>query len=89
MILIARSAGNPCERCIQVFQQSISEAQASIQPINDCTFCGEEADPALDINYIYSGTFHHCKTCYDDQVLRMGLTVEKLSTEVIHRGIND
>ena len=31
MISIAHSVGNPCERCIQVSQQSISEAQASTQ----------------------------------------------------------
>ena len=34
MILIAHSVGSPCERCIQVSQQSISEAQASIQQTN-------------------------------------------------------
>lgn len=63
-------------------QQSISEAQASIPQINECTFCGEEADPQLDIHYIYSGTFHHCKTCYDDQVLRMGLTVKSIEDKL-------
>ena len=67
-------------------QQSISRVQGSIQPINECTFCGEEADPQYDIKYIYSGLFHHCKQCWEDQVIRMGLTVNKLSTEVIHRG---
>ena len=35
MISIAHSVGNPCERCIQVSQQSISEAQASTLPINN------------------------------------------------------
>ena len=34
MISTARSVGSPCERCIQVSQQSISEAQASTAQIN-------------------------------------------------------
>ena len=34
MILIAHSVGSPCERCIQVSQQFISEVQGSIQQIN-------------------------------------------------------
>ena len=33
MISIARSAGNPCERCIQVSQQFTSKVQGSIQQI--------------------------------------------------------
>lgn len=35
MISIAHSVGNPCERCIQVSQQSISEAQASTAQIQN------------------------------------------------------
>ena len=35
MTLIARSAGNPCERCTQVFQQFISKVQDFIQRITD------------------------------------------------------
>ena len=34
MISTARSAGNPCERCIQVFQRYISRVQGSIQQIS-------------------------------------------------------
>jgi len=34
MILIVRSAGNPCERCIQVFQPFTLEVQGFIQQIN-------------------------------------------------------
>jgi len=34
MIWIARSAGSPCERCIQVFQRYISKVQDSIQQIS-------------------------------------------------------
>ena len=34
MTSIARSAGSPCERCIQVSQQSISKVQDSIQQIS-------------------------------------------------------
>ena len=34
MISIARFAGNPCERCIQVFQQFTSKVQDSIQQIS-------------------------------------------------------
>ena len=37
MISIARSAGNPCERCIQVFQQFTSKVQGFIQQINSYT----------------------------------------------------
>lgn len=44
MISIAHSVGSPCERCIQVYQQSISEAQASIQQTSKLKlldlFCG-------------------------------------------------
>ena len=36
MISIARSAGNPCERCIQVFQQFTSKVQGFIQQISSC-----------------------------------------------------
>ena len=37
MISIARSAGNPCERCIQVSQQFTSKVQDSIQQISSYT----------------------------------------------------
>ena len=37
MISIARSAGSPCERCIQVSQRYISKVQDSIQQINSYT----------------------------------------------------
>lgn len=37
MISIARSAGSPCERCIQVFQQFTSKVQGFIQQINSYT----------------------------------------------------
>ena len=37
MISIARFAGNPCERCIQVSQQSISKVQDFIPQINSYT----------------------------------------------------